>query len=144
MNPADEALLRQLGAVLDQIDPPPAITFEAARAAFSVGDLDAELIPLIEAAELTMVRGQTHHAFSFALDGVEIELAASRDRFGWALVGQLVSSPLTESVTVQTLTSRDTVPLDELGRFRTIVAAGPIMLRLEGADRALRTDWVAL
>lgn len=145
MNTEDEALLRRLGAVLDQVDPPPPITFEMARAAFAVRDLDAELIPLVEQAQLA-VRGAPHHSFTFAVDGVEVEMAASRDRFGWALVGQLVVADEQQlpSLTVHTLTSHDTVQLDELGRFRTLVAAGPVMLRLHAADRALRTDWVTL
>ncbi len=145
MNTADEALLRRLGAVFDQVDPPPPISFEMARAAFVVRDLDAELIPLVEQSELA-VRGAPHHSFSFAVDGVEVEMAASHDRFGWALVGQLVvtGDHQLPSVTVHTLTSKDTVLLDELGRFRTTVAAGPVMLRLHTADRALRTDWVTL
>lgn len=145
MSPGDQRLLRRLGGVLDQVDPPPAESFEAARAALSMRDLDGELIPLIEQAELTAVRGPSHHAFSFAVDGVEIELAASRGRFGWALVGQLVTTSVADSITVRTLTSRDTVPLDELGRFQAEVPAGPVMLRLLIAeDRVLRTDWVSL
>ncbi len=157
MNPQDEALLRRLGDVFDQVDPPPALTVQAARAALELRDLDAELLPLVEQSQLTAVRGGSRHAFTFAVEGVEIELAASRDRFGWALVGQLVpagdpaagrggdvAGPVTRSITVQTLTSRDTVPLDELGRFRAVVAAGPVMLRLVAAQRALRTDWVSL
>lgn len=145
MNTEDETLLRRLGAVLDQVDPPPPITFEMARAAFVVRDLDAELIPLVEQSALA-VRGAPHRSFSFAVDGVEVEMDASHDRFGWALVGQLVvtGDQQLPSVTVHTLTSQDTVQLDELGRFRTTVAAGPVMLRLHAADRALRTDWVTL
>ena len=145
MNTEDEALLRRLGAVLDQVDPPPPITFEMARAAFTVRDLDAELVPLVEQVELA-VRGEPQHSFTFAVDGVEVGMAASRDRFGWALVGQLVVGEQQQlpSLTVHTLTSHDTVQLDELGRFRTVVAAGPVMLRLHAADRALRTDWVTL
>ena len=144
MTPSDEALLRRIGDVLDQVDPPPQLTFDAARAAFELRDLDAELIPLIEQAQLTAVRGEPSHAFTFAVEGVEIELAADRARYGWSLVGQLVTTSAADSITVQTLTSRDTVPLDELGRFRAVVSAGPVMLRLRAADRALRTDWVSL
>lgn len=144
MTPTDEALLRRIGDVLDQVDPPPQLTFDAARAAFELRDLDAELIPLIEQAQLTAVRGESSHAFTFAVGDVEIELAANRARFGWALVGQLVTTSAADSITVQTLTSRDTVPLDELGRFRADVTAGPVMLRLSIADRPLRTDWVSL
>ena len=144
MTPADEALLRRIGDVLDQVDPPPQLTFDAARAAFELRDLDAELIPLIEQAQLTAVRGGSSHAFTFAVDGVEIELAATRAPFGWALVGQIVTTSTADTIIVQTLTSRDTVPLDELGRFRADVTAGPVMLRLSIADRPLRTDWVSL
>jgi len=142
----DDELLARVGAVLDAVDPAPRTTLEAARAAFAVRDLDGELVPLVEQADLTAVRGDPRHAFTFAVEGVEIELAASRDRFGWALVGQLVTSTAVDlaHITVQTLTSRDTVPLDDLGRFRTVVAAGPVMLRLHADDRALRTDWVVL
>lgn len=145
MSPVDQRLLQRLGALFDQVDPPPAASYAAARSALSMRDPDAELIALVEQSAVAAVRGPTHHAFTFAVDGFEIELAATRASRGWALVGQLTTASAVDAVTVQTPASRTTVALDDLGRFQAEVPVGPVMLRLLVADeRVLGTEWVCL
>ncbi|GAB3694363.1 hypothetical protein [Angustibacter aerolatus] len=148
--PEDALLLAALGDLHDQLDPVPEHVRLAARAAIELRDLDAELLPLLEAEAGALVRGEpaapgsrTDHWFSFALDDVEVELGARRGRTGWDLVGQ-VSAPV-RALSVQTMTETDQVPVDELGRFSATVSAPTLRLRLvTPSGRALRTEWVTL
>jgi hypothetical protein len=139
----EDAVLAALGQVYDQLDPVPDYVDEGARAVFELRDLDAQLIPLLELEATTLVRGATDHWFTFALDGLEVELGAHRGRSTWELVGQ-VSGAVREMV-VQTLTGAQPVAVDELGRFTATVSAPTLRLRLvTDAGKALRTEWVTL
>lgn len=139
----DEAALDAVAAVFDQLDPVPETVHEAALAAFGVRDLDAELIPLVEAEATTPVRGDEDAWLSFALGEVEIDLGSRRQRNGWQLVGQVTGA--VRELAVQTLAGVEPVDVDAHGRFRAAVSARTLSLRLVTPDgRRLRTQWVSL
>ena len=139
----DDPVLEAVGSVFDQLDPVPETVSEAARAAFAVRDLDAELIPLVEAEATTPVRGDEDAWLSFAVEGVEIDLGSRRQRHGWQLVGQVTGA--VRDLAVQTLAGVEAVDVDAHGRFRAAVSARTLSLRLTTPDgRRLRTEWVSL
>jgi hypothetical protein len=139
----DEELLADVASVYDQLDPVPEVVTEAARAAFILRDLDAELIPLVESLGTTLVRGEDDAWLSFALEGLEIDLGSRRERHGWRIVGQVTGA--VQEMTVQTMSGSEPVDVDAHGRFRTAVSARTLSLRLTTADgRRLRTQWVSL
>jgi hypothetical protein len=139
----DQDVLAALNRVFDGLDPVPELVGETTRAAISVRDLDAELIPLVESIATTAVRGHDDDWLSFAVDDVEIDLGSRRERHGWHLVGQ-VTGAVTELV-VHTMAGSEPVELDAHGRFRAAVSARTLSLRLTTPDgRRLRTQWVSL
>jgi hypothetical protein len=139
----DERLLAHLGSVYDQLDPVPDVVSEAARAAFILRDLDAELIPMVESMATTLVRGEADTWMSFALEGLEIDLGSRKERHGWQLVGQVTGA--VAEMAVHTLAGFEPVNVDAFGRFRAEVSARTLSLRLTTPDgRRLRTDWVSL
>lgn len=141
--PGDERLLAAVARVFAAYDPAPELVDDLARAAFLVRDLDAELIPLVESAATTAVRGEDDQWVSFALDGLEIDLGSRRARHGWELVGQVTGG--VREMAVQTMAGAEPVNLDAHGRFRVAVSARTWCLRLVTADgRPLRTQWVSL
>ncbi|WP_426567006.1 hypothetical protein ACPPVT_10905 [Angustibacter sp. McL0619] len=139
----DERLLSRLGSMYDELDPVPDVVSEAARAAFILRDLDAELIPLVESLATTFVRGESDNWLSFALEDLEIDLGSRRERSGWQIVGQITGA--VQEMTVHTLAGSEPVAVDEMGRFRAEVSARTLSLRLTTPDgRRLRTEWVSL
>jgi hypothetical protein len=139
----DEAVLVALAGVFEQLDPVPEVVSEAARAAFALRDLDAELVPLVESAATTLVRGDEDSWLSFAVDGLEIDLGSRRERHGWQLVGQVTGA--VRELAVHTMAGSQAVEVDAHGRFRTAVSARTLSLRLTTPDgRRLRTEWVTL
>lgn len=138
-----DPLLDAVAALHDQLDPVPELVTQSARAVFGLRDLDAELLPLVESAGGTLVRGDEDSWLSFAVEGLEIDLGSRRERHGWQLVGQ-VTGPVRE-LAVHTLAGTEPVDLDDHGRFRTAVSARTLSLRVTTADgRRLRTQWVTL
>ncbi|GAB3596672.1 hypothetical protein GCM10027446_23870 [Angustibacter peucedani] len=139
----DEQLLVQLGEVYHQLDPVPSLVTEAARAAFLVRDLDAELVPLVEQLATTAVRGDEDGWLSFALEDLEIDLGSRRERHGWQIVGQVTGA--VRDLSVHTLAGSEPVAVDDHGRFAAAVSARTLSLRLTTLDgRRLRTQWVTL
>lgn len=139
----DEPVLAALASVYDQLDPVPPLVSEAARAAFELRDLDAEVMPLVESTAMTLVRGDDDSWLSFAVEDLEIDLGARRELQGWQLVGQVTGA--VRELTVHTLVGTQTVDVDAHGRFATAVSARTLSLRLTTPDgRRLRTEWVTL
>ena len=139
----DERLLSRLGSMYDELDPVPDVVSEAARAAFILRDLDAELIPLVESLATTFVRGESDNWLSFALEDLEIDLGSRRERHGWQIVGQVTGA--VREMFVHTMAGSEQVAVDSLGRFRAEVSARTLSLRLTTPDgRRLRTEWVSL
>lgn len=139
----DEQLLEHLADVYHQLDPVPDLVSESARAVFGLRDLDAELVPLVEQAAGTLVRGEPDGWVSFALDGLEIDLGSRRERHGWQIVGQVTGA--IRELSVHTLAGAEPLAVDEHGRFSAAVSARTLSLRLTTSDgRRLRTQWVSL
>ncbi len=139
----DEHVIVALAGVYDQLDPVPDVVSEAARAAFGLRDLDAELVPLVESVGTTLVRGDDDTWLSFAVDGLEIDLGSRRERHGWQLVGQITGA--VRELAVHTMAGSETVDVDAHGRFRAAVSARTLSLRMTTPDgRRLRTEWVSL
>lgn len=140
---AEDPALSAVAGVFDQLDPVPEVVSEAARAAFGLRDLDAELVPLIESLGTTLVRGEDDSWLSFAVEGLEIDLGSRRERHGWELVGQVTGA--VRDLAVHTMAGSQEVDVDAHGRFRTAVSARTLSLRLTTPDgRRLRTEWVTL
>ncbi len=139
----DEQVLEHLADVYHQLDPVPGLVAESARAVFGLRDLDSELVPLVEQAASTAVRGEQDGWVSFAVDGLEIDLGSRRERHGWHIVGQVTGG--VRELSVHTLAGAEPVAVDDHGRFSAAVSARTLSLRLTTSDgRRLRTQWVSL
>jgi hypothetical protein len=139
----DAELLAIVSSVYNSLDPVPELVSQAARAAFELRDLDAQLLPLVESVATTAVRGEQDQWVSFALDGLEIDLGSHRDSHGWRLTGQVTGR--VSAMTVQTMAGSQDVEVDDYGRFRAAVNARTLCLRLQTPDgRRMRTQWVTL
>jgi hypothetical protein len=142
-----EARLRVLAG---EADPVPSLVLDAARAAFTLRTLDAELAELVHDsavdADLVLVRGPDDDVrmLSFEHGSVAIDLQVSQTPAGPELLG-LVTGAVGD-VEVEQGGTRRSVPLDEAGRFvvRDLVA-GPLRLHLRAEDgTAVATSWVNL
>jgi len=147
----DDGLLGELRERLGTDPPPPAVV-AAARAAFALRGIDAELAALVadSAADdrpLAGVRGATEgRLLTFESAAVTIELEVSPGRDGNRVVGQLAPSG---PGAVEILHSGGTtaVEADAHGRFAVGgVPPGPFRLRCRppDADRPVHTDWTIL
>jgi hypothetical protein len=144
----DDALLRQLGAVLDRLDPvPPEVAVEAAGL-FGLRRLDEELAELVrdsteEGRQLLAVRGQGEvRLISFETGPVTVELQVTERGRTRDLVAQ-VSGAAVVKAEVETAAGRREVPLEESLFQADDVPAGLLRLRLQlAAGRDLVTSWV--
>lgn len=145
----DERLLDRLRAVLAQVDPVPADVLAAARAAFTMRDLDEELALLVADSEsalggLATVRAAlTARLLSFETPGggVELELTGAGSRVD--LQGQALGSPLTQ-LTVEHVEGVEQLDVDSLGSFAAQgLPAGRLRLRwVDASGRRVVTPWV--
>ena len=143
-----EARLRHLAGV---VDPVPPDVRRAARAAFALRRLDAELAELTfdswsDDRELVGVRGPAG-ARQLTFEGptltVEIEVGGGDER---EIVGQIVP-PQPADVDIVDQAGACRVEADELGRFSaTTPLAGPVRLRCQphGAGSPTHTDWLVI
>ena len=153
LTPEDAALLAELGAAMDEVDPAPAEVVAAARASFTWRTVDAELAALAELsfdslvdAGGTVVRGGAEpRLLTFRAGDLEIEVEATQAGTTFRLLGQIVP-PSAGQVEVRHPDGSRTMPADELGRFSVDnVSAGPVSLvwRPPGGA-AVNTEWVTL
>jgi hypothetical protein len=146
----DEALLDRLGRIAAHVDPVPEEVYRAGYAAFALRNLDAELAELVDESAvqddaLAGVRGRSDVRLLFFRAGeFGFELQVTRRGTGWWVLGQLVGG-FASGAHVQSPDHRQTVAIDELGRFDFEVPAGPCRLNLVRPGRApLTTDWILL
>jgi hypothetical protein len=155
---ADEALLGRLRAAAQAGDGVPDHVLEAARAAFALRDLDAQLailvsdsadVPAATGGDLVLMRGDGEpRALTFEAGEVTVDLEVTGEDGGLRMVGLvagLVSDAAPGELTVEyddgTALRAD---LDQLGRFATDVRPGRARLRLPGAHGPVVTPWTSL
>ena len=145
MTDSDEVLLARLRqAAVD--DPPPPLVLEAAKAAFVMRTLDAELATLIADSRETVgaVRGPADTrllVFEAASLTVDLQVTPRGDRRH--LVGQV--TPAAGPASVDTPGGVRPLELDSYGRFVSDeVPAGPVRLHFGTDGRPVATAWTML
>jgi hypothetical protein len=148
VSPADRALLAELGRISAQADPVPPHVLAAARAAYALRDLDAELAQLVEDSSLAGVRsgGTATRLLTFEAGDTELEVQVSYASGRATLLGQLV--PAGEpGAQVRLATSAGgegtAVEVDDLGGFRfDDLAPGLVRVRVDRPGvGGVRTAW---
>ncbi len=144
----DEALLLQLGAVLDELDRMPPEVVTEARALFGLRRLDEELAELVrDSAEdrggLLAVRGEGDvRLISFETGPVTVELQVTERGAVRDLVAQVTGTALV-GAEVETSSGRRDIPIEDSLFTVEDVPAGFLRLRLHTlAGRHLVTSWV--
>ena len=149
MSTSDELLLAELRAAVEQHDPVPAGSIEAARAAFAWRTFDAEVAELLfDSArddELAGVRGAgSDRLLSFEGEALAVELGVTGLGQQRTLTGQ-IDPPARTSVEVRSLQGSTMLETDGLGRFSFGIATGPVSLRvLRGDGPPLETPWTLI
>ena len=144
----DAALLAELRATLDEVDPVPPLVLEAARAAFGLRRLDAELAELVrdsaeERAGLIAVRGDGNvRLISFETGLVTVELQVTERGTVRDLVAE-VSGTALASAEVETPGLRHPTVRDDSMISADAVPSGLLRLHLRTIEgRDLVTSWV--
>jgi hypothetical protein len=147
----DDELITRLRSVAEQVDPPPELVLEAARAAFLMRRIDAELAELVLDSAVdagpVLVRSAVDDGvrmLSFETGTISIEVQVTGVDGGRSLLGLVTGASGT--VEVETTAGRHAVPIDTLGRFAVMdVPQGAVRLHLVADDgTAVTTSWVSL
>ena len=153
-----DALLVELGGLLDRLDPMPPELIEQARQLFCWRSVETELAELsfdslldrdlalaVRSAAGTTL-GPRMLGFGAVVDGedlsIEIEVSAIDGQC--TMIGQLEPA----GAAIIGVQARDgvlvEVPVDEVGRFTVRpVPSGPVRLRIEHAGHLVQTTWVS-
>lgn len=141
----DEDLMARLRTLGSQVDPVPDDVVMAGRSALAYRDLDVRLAELVD--EPTMAGAGTRGAaedswFTFEVDDVVIEVAVRVRAGEQHLVGQVDGGDVAR-LAVRQATETTALDVDELGRFSTPLAAGPVsvIVELVGGPR-IATSWI--
>jgi hypothetical protein len=145
---ADEALLAQLREAAEEADPLPDYLLDAARAAFALRRIDAELAELVrdsadERAGLIAVRGDGDvRLISFETGPVAVELQVTQ-RGGMRDVVAQISGAAVSRAAVETPGREQRMTLTDGMVTADSVPAGLLRLRVQTADgHDLVTSWV--
>jgi hypothetical protein len=158
----DDALLRRLGAMLNSVDPVPEDVLVAARAAFRMARLDAELAelsydslvtqspvsdPRAREPELVLRSDQGPRLLTFEAADLRVEVQVEDAGDGARLLGQL--EPRGPGlVEIRDLTGRSLVEaeVDQAGRFVVErIPSGAVSLVCRRTDaRPTATEWTTL
>lgn len=139
----DSALEARLRRAVASLDPVPPAALRAAREAFSLRTLGAELAELAfdSLDEAALVRGpdraQGPRFLTFRADGltIEVEITGPPRR----IIGRLAPADAAEPVRIRRPGGSTTVTADALGRFTApLPGPGPFSLR----HGRVATDWV--
>jgi len=148
----DEALLERLRAICAEVDPVPDLVFQAARAAFTLRRLDAELAELVldsadEPAGAVAVRAAglaDIRMLSFTAGPLRVELQVTERDNGRHLVAQVIGVELAAAA-LETETARRELDTDDGVLIVEQVPAGRIRFHLStrpGPDYV--TSWIQL
>lgn len=139
----DEALLARLRSVVAESEPVPDNVRTAAKAAFGLRSLDAELAELVADSLDTAgaVRGSSDVLLlSFETSAVTVEVQVTADGPVRRLIGEVIGG--VGPVHLDTTESSVSVEIDAAGRFMAEVPAGPVRLRFAGTDgHPIATSW---
>lgn len=141
----DDALLRLVADALDHTHPVPEDAVEAARAAFGLGSVEADVARLVydslrdEPKVLLRAGDERHRALSFEAGSTVVELEVLDDRR--TVIGQ-IEPPQAMDVVIESPAERSTVRTDELGRFRAAVPSGPFRICLTATNPSTVTPWI--
>jgi hypothetical protein len=150
MSADHEDLLEQLRRIAGEVDAPPAIVEDAARAAFLTRRLDEEIAELVRDSGLTAagVRGTEPRLLTYALGELALELQVEESA-GLLSVAGLLSTSTEDAATgtavqVETQAATVAVDIDEAGWFRVDgLDAGPVRVRIRMAGgTTVSTGWV--
>jgi hypothetical protein len=152
MSTPEDQLEARLRAIAVEADPTPEHVVDAARAAFALRDLDAELAALVAdsavdtPAVLTRAVVADVRMLSFECGSVTVELDVETDPVTQELtLNGLAVGAIGDVVVVRT-DSREAVALTADGRFRAgSVVPGPLRLELTTGDgRRVTTSWITV
>lgn len=148
-----DALEAELRASAARLDPPHPGVLAAARAAFGMRALDAELAVLLldswdrhpdPARPLATVRSaEDLRLLSFDLHAATLDAEVTRRPYGPEVVGH-VGPQQPGVLELETPHGRTSVEADALGRFIVRVATGPLRFRADFGDRVVVTPWVTV
>ena len=143
----DDELMSRLRRIADEVDAPPDLVAESARAAFSMRRLDEEIAELLhdsEGSQGQLVRGETAgpRALSFRAEAVSIDLQIE-EIDGRITLSGVVTGASGDAAIESTTEAAHTVPIDEGGWFRIgDLPAGPLRVRFTAVDgRRVATGW---
>ena len=150
MSERDDELERRLRALATEADPPPALVVDAAKAAFALRDLDAELAVLVadsavdEPSVLTRAVVSDVRMLSFECGDVSVELDVETDPLSRIVRLSGIAVGASGSMTLVRAEERVTLDLADDGRFvLDRVAPGPLRLELTTPDgRRVPKSWV--
>jgi hypothetical protein len=148
----DLRLLGELRDAFSRAEPPPRSVVAAAKAAYALRALDAELALLIWDSEvdapLATVRGPVGvddpRSMTFEVDALAVEVEVGPVASGRPMLGQLVPPEGARVLLVRSDGEPGVLQADELGRFAVdALPPGPLRLRVERPGRApVVTSWV--
>lgn len=144
----DEELMARLSRIAAEVDSPPDLVVEAARAAFVTRRLDAELAELAELVsdsdlEATAVRGSGPRTLAFRWEGADLELQLEPGPRGVEVRGLVVGPSGPVHVVVDTPASSWEVESDDLGWFSLPdVPVGPVRVRVRTEPGEVSTGWI--
>jgi hypothetical protein len=143
----DEILLERLRRMLDGTDAVPARVREAARAAWSWRNLDAELAALVSDSltGTAAVRGRAARLLTYEAGELVVEIEVTETGAGIRLVGQIVP-PQPAEIRIERPEGDVDLVADELGRFAVAdLTHGPLRLACKPVNgSAVCTEWVIL
>lgn len=150
MSQRDDELERRLRALATEADPPPALVVDAAKAAFLLRDLDAELAVLVadsavdDPAVLTRAVVSDVRMLSFECGDVAVELDVETDPLSRRVRLSGLAVGAVGAVVLVRADDRVSADLADDGRFvLDSVAPGPLRLELTTPDgRRVTTSWI--
>jgi hypothetical protein len=144
----DDELIERLRRIAEEIDAPPELVAETARAAFLTRRLDEELAELLrdsDHATSQLVRGETGgpRVLSFETAAVSLELQIE-EAAGRITLSGVVSGSSGEATIETTAAEPRTSQIDESGWFRVEdLPTGALRVHVTAADgRAVTTSWI--